>query len=67
MSPWTDLVTKVYKEEKAKNPAFQFKDAMKSASKRKNEMGTTSKPSKSKKARKRGKTRKRGKSKKHRK
>ena len=59
MTAWTDFVSKVFKEERAKNPAFQFKDALKMASKRKSEMGSSSSaaaPSKSKK--KRGKSKK---------
>ena len=68
MTAWTDFVSKVFKEERAKNPAFQFKDALKMASKRKSEMGSSSsaathskskkKRGKSKKSRKRGKSRK---------
>jgi hypothetical protein len=57
MTAWTDFVSKVFKEERAKNPAFQFKDALKMASKRKSEMGSSSAaPSKSRK--KRGKSKK---------
>ena len=72
MTAWTDLVSKVFKEERAKNPAFQFKDALKMASKRKNEMGSSSSsssaPSKSRKKRgKSKKSKKRGKSRKTRK
>jgi hypothetical protein len=68
MTAWTDLVSKVFKEERAKNPSFQFKDALKMASKRKSEMGSSSssaapsrsrkKRGKSKKSKKRGKSRK---------
>jgi len=65
MTAWTDFVSKVFKEERAKNPAFQFKDALKMASKRKSEMGSSSsaaaapgktmkKRGKSKKSKKRG-------------
>jgi len=69
MTAWTDFVSKVFKEERAKNPAFQFKDALKMASKRKSEMGSSSSSSaaapgktmkkrgKSKKSKKRGKSR----------
>ena len=69
MTAWTDFVSKVFKEERKKNPSFQFKDALKMASKRKSEMGSSSAaPSKSaSKSRKRGKSRKskkRGKSRK---
>ena len=65
MSPWTDLVSKIFKEERAKNKAFQLKDAMKLASKRKSEMGSSSSaaaPSKSRRRGKSGKSKKRGKS-----
>jgi len=34
-SEWNMFVKKVYEEEHAKNPAFQFKDALKEASERK--------------------------------
>ena len=71
MSPWTDLVSKVFKEGRAKDSSYQLKDAMKEASKRKNEMGSSSsaaaapgktmkkrgKSKKSKKSKKRGKSR----------
>ena len=69
MSPWTDLVSKIFKEERAKNKAFQLKDAMKLASKRKSEMGSSSSaaPSKSRRRGKSGKSKKRGKSRKNRK
>jgi hypothetical protein len=36
---WNNFVKKIYHEEKGKNPNFQFKDALKLASKRKGEMG----------------------------
>jgi hypothetical protein len=55
MSAWTNFVKKVFMEGKKKNPAFQFKDAMKEASKRKSEMGTTTK--KARTSKKRGKSR----------
>ena len=59
MTAWTDFVSKVFKEERAKNPAFQFKDALKMASKRKSEMGSSSSSSApSKSRRKRGKSKK---------
>ncbi len=70
MTAWTDFVSKVFKEERAKNPAFQFKDALKMASKRKSEMGSTSAAAPSKSRKKRGKSKKskkRGKSRKTRK
>ena len=70
MTAWTDLVSKVFKEERAKNPSFQFKDALKMASKRKSEMGSSSSSAPSKSRKKRGKSKKskkRGKSRKTRK
>ena len=72
MSPWTDLIKKVYKEEHDKNPEFQFKDAMKLASTRKDEMGSPSsaappKSSKSSKSSKGSKSNKSSKSRKGRK
>jgi hypothetical protein len=58
MSAWTSFVKKIFMEGKKKNPAFQFKDAMKEASKRKSEMGATTKKARtSKKGGKRGKSR----------
>jgi hypothetical protein len=33
MSKWTDLVTKIYKENHAKNKDYKFKDAMRDAKK----------------------------------
>jgi hypothetical protein len=50
MSAWNDFVKKIYWENKKKNKNFQFKDALKEASRRKGEMGTQgSKSMKSKK------------------
>lgn len=40
MSAWNDFVKKIYWENKKKNKNFQFKDALKEASRRKGEMGT---------------------------
>jgi len=40
MSAWNDFVKKIYHEKKRQNPSFQFKDALKEASRRKGEMGT---------------------------
>ncbi len=59
MSAWTSFVKKIYMEGKKKDPAFQFKDAMKEASKRKSEIGTTTtkKARTSKKGGKKGKSR----------
>ena len=31
MSAWTDYATKYYNEQKKKNPAYKFKDALKAA------------------------------------
>ena len=47
MSAWNDFVKKIYWENKKKNKNFQFKDALKEASRRKSEMGISSKSSKS--------------------
>ena len=41
-SAWNEFVSKIFKEGKQKNPSYQFKDALKDASKRKSEMGQTS-------------------------
>ena len=65
MSAWNDFVKKIYWENKKKNKNFQFKDALKEASKRKGEMGTKSskasmKSKKCCKCPKKRKTRKRG-------
>ena len=45
MSAWNDFVKKIYWENKKKNKNFQFKDALKQASTRKSEMGSSSKSS----------------------
>ena len=45
MSAWNDFVKKIYWENKKKNKNFQFKDALKQASIRKDEMGSSSKSS----------------------
>ena len=42
MSAWNDFVKKIYWENKKKNKNFQFKDALKQASMRKSEMGSSS-------------------------
>ena len=47
LSAWNLFVKKIYAEGKAKNPKMQFKDALKEASRRKSEMGSSSKSSKS--------------------
>ena len=41
MSAWNDFVKKIYWENKKKNKNFQFKDALKEASMRKDEMGSS--------------------------
>ncbi len=47
MSAWNDFVKKIYWENKKKNKNFQFKDALKQASIRKSEMGTSKSANKS--------------------
>jgi hypothetical protein len=47
MSAWNDFVKKIYWENKKKNKNFQFKDALREASRRKGEMGSSSKSMKS--------------------
>jgi hypothetical protein len=42
MSAWNDFVKKIYWENKKKNKNFQFKDALREASRRKSEMGSSS-------------------------
>ena len=42
MSAWNDFVKKIYWENKKKNKNFQFKDALREASRRKGEMGSSS-------------------------
>jgi hypothetical protein len=54
MSAWNDFVKKIYWENKKKNKDFQFKDALKEASRRKSEMGSSSGKSKSSKSMKMG-------------
>ncbi len=41
-SAWNMFVKKIYEEGKAKNPNYEFKNALKDASKRKSEMGHSS-------------------------
>jgi hypothetical protein len=61
MSAWNDFVKKIYWENKKKNKDYQFKEALKEASKRKSEMGKSStKSKKSSKSAKRGTRRRRG-------
>ena len=58
MTAWNDFVTKIYNEEHKKNPDYMFKQALKDASKRKSEMGSTASGVKSKKSKKSRKNRK---------
>lgn len=61
MSAWNDFVKKIYWENKKKNKNYQFKEALKEASKRKGEMGKSStKSKKGGKSSKRGTRRRRG-------
>jgi hypothetical protein len=59
MTAWNDFVKKIYHEGHDKNNNYSFKQALKDASKRKGEMGSSSssssKVSKGKKSRKMGK------------
>jgi hypothetical protein len=56
MTAWNDFVKKIYHEGHNKNPNYQFKEALKDASRRKGEMGSSSASSgKSKKMRKQSK------------
>ena len=41
LTPWNIFVKKVFREGKAKNSSYQFKDALRDASKRKGEMGSS--------------------------
>jgi hypothetical protein len=61
LSAWNLFVKKVYAEGKAKNKSFQFKDALKAASKRKSEMGSASSASSAGPTKKNTKRRKGGK------
>jgi hypothetical protein len=66
MTAWNDFVKKIYHEGHAKDPNYQFKNALKDASKRKGEMGSSSSSTsssgktakKSRKSRKKGGTKK---------
>jgi len=49
MTAWNDFVKKIYHEGHKANPNYQFKQALKDASKRKNEMGSSSSMSSNKK------------------
>jgi hypothetical protein len=65
MTAWNDFVKKIYHEGHDKDPNYMFKHALKDASKRKSEMGSTASGVKSKKQGK--KSKKSNKSKKNRK
>ena len=52
LSSWNLFVQKVYKEGKAKNKNYEFRHALKDASRRKHEMSSSASPNKSKKHRK---------------
>ncbi len=52
MTAWNDFVKKIYHEGHAKDPNYQFKNALKDASKRKGEMGSSSSSSSGKTAKK---------------
>ena len=64
MTAWNDFVKKIYHEGHDKDPNYQFKNALKDASKRKGEMGSSNSSGKtakkSRKSRKKGGTKKRG-------
>jgi hypothetical protein len=49
-SEWNMFVKKIYEEGKAKDPNYEFKQALKDASKRKSEMGHSKKSSSHKKS-----------------
>ncbi len=61
-SAWNMFVKKIYEEGKAKDPNYEFKNALKDASKRKSEMGHSASASGVKKHHKRHRTAKRGRS-----
>jgi hypothetical protein len=42
LTPWNIFVKKIFREGKAKNSSYAFKDALKDASKRKGEMSSSS-------------------------
>ena len=46
LSPWNVFVKKIYHEGKSKNTNYEFKHALRDASKRKGEMGMSSKTKK---------------------
>ena len=63
-SAWNMFVKKIYEEGKAKDPNYEFKNALKDASKRKSEMGHSASASgvKKSKSHKRSRTAKRSRS-----
>jgi hypothetical protein len=61
-SAWNMFVKKIYEEGKAKDSNYEFKQALKDASKRKSEMGHSASASGVKKSHKSSKTTKRGRS-----
>lgn len=58
LSAWNIFVKQVYTEGKAKNPNYEFKQALEDASKRKSEMGHSSSASRVKKSKTSKKSRK---------
>jgi hypothetical protein len=60
-SAWNMFVKKIYEEGKAKDPKYEFKQALVDASKRKSEMGSNSMKKGKTVKKSRGKARKRGK------
>jgi len=50
LTPWNIFVKKVYNEGKSKNANYAFKDALRDASKRKGEMGSSGHASTTKKS-----------------
>jgi hypothetical protein len=54
LTPWNIFVKKIFREGKAKNASYAFKDALRDASKRKGEMGSSSGTKKMGNTRKRG-------------
>jgi len=53
-SAWNDFTKKIYEEGKKKNPKYKFSQALKDASKRKSEMGVSSKKTKTKRSKRGG-------------
>lgn len=62
LSSWNVFVKKIYSEGKAANKTYQFKDALKDASRRKSEMGSMSASRKSTRTAKATKARSKGRS-----